>query len=76
MKTLVISLQEQNWEDDGGDHDPFITQLNDADYAELQKGEVLSSESTLVETLRKNTIVEVFPMTIDAVETVWISYEF
>lgn len=74
MKTLVISLQEENWGDDGGDHDPFITQLNDADYAELQKGEVLSSESALVKTLNKNKVAQVFPMTIDAVETVWITY--
>ena len=29
MKTYVCTMQQENWEDDGGDHDPFIIQVSD-----------------------------------------------
>lgn len=36
MKTYVCSLQQENWDDDGGDHDPFIIQVTDEEGAKLE----------------------------------------
>jgi hypothetical protein len=36
MKNVVITLQEENWEDDGGDHDPSLVTISDDEFAQLQ----------------------------------------
>jgi hypothetical protein len=36
MKTVVIVQQNDNWEDDGGDHDPLLISLSDADFITIK----------------------------------------
>lgn len=35
MKRVVIVMQEENWEDDGGDHDPDLIKVSDKDFDRL-----------------------------------------
>lgn len=77
MKTVVMVMQEQNWEDDGGAHDPFVVQLSDEDYQELKSIGILEKSGAHEELYDRvwNGIIEAkFPLQIDDVLNVW--YEF
>lgn len=37
MKHVVIVQQEENWEDDGGSHDPWVAEVSDEQLAVLDK---------------------------------------
>jgi hypothetical protein len=73
MKTVAMNLQHENWEDDGGAHDVFVVQLEDDEFEELKNIEILDSESELYEKLHSRQVFT-FPLTIDAVMTVWYKY--
>jgi hypothetical protein len=83
MKTIVVTLQHENWEDDGGDHDPFVTSVNDRDYKALVGCDTLkmyddegddSDHATLVNRLREGAFDPVYPLRIDNVFTIWYEY--
>jgi hypothetical protein len=83
MKTIVVSLQHENWEDDGGDHDPFVTQIDDNDYSALVESDILkiydddgndSDHATLIERLRAGKCEPFYPLRIDNVFTIWYEY--
>lgn len=83
MKLVVIVQQEENWEDDGGAHDPVLVQVSDEDLAFLQG---ISPEGddyyvvTDAENERVNQIIEHglvpewrFPCEIHGVFNIWWS---
>lgn len=77
-KTVVIVMQEQNWEDDGGAHDPFVVTISNEDYQEL-KGINIMERSGQHEDLYDRVWDSIvrdpqFPMQIDDVLNIW--YEF
>lgn len=74
MKTIVLTLQHENWEDDGGAHDAFIIELQDEYYEELKKVSVLDRESELYAAIDSANILNNFPITVDDVLNVWYSY--
>jgi hypothetical protein len=73
MKTIVCSLQEQNWEDDGGDHDPFVVQVSDTEFADLTKDDEIV-DSAVADDLRDRGIPLTAPVTIDWVGTIWYKF--
>lgn len=78
MKTVVIGMQEQNWEDDAGAHDPFITTISDEDYQEIQNIEIMEcsgAHEDLYNRIEAGVVSDpTFPMQIDDVLMIW--YEF
>lgn len=79
MKTLVVSFQHENWEDDGGEHDPEIIQISDEDFVMLDSIDVLdrgdADQEELYNRLLSSIIREPeFPLQIDYAMTVWFSY--
>jgi hypothetical protein len=83
MKTIVVTLQHENWEDDGGEHDPFVTSVNDYDYKALMECNTLkmsddegddSDEAKLIERLREGAFEPVYPLQVDNVFTIWYEY--
>ena len=76
-KTVVIVMQEQNWEDDGGSHNPFVVTISDEDYEELRKVELLEQSGAheeLYERMNAGMIDPTYPLQIDDVLNIW--YEF
>ena len=76
-KTVVIVMQEQNWEDDGGAHDPFVVTISDEDYEELRQIELLErsgAHEELYERMNDGMIDPTYPLQIDDVLNIW--YEF
>jgi mannitol/fructose-specific phosphotransferase system IIA component len=76
-KTVVIVMQEQNWEDDGGSHDPFVVTISDEDYEELRAVDMLErsgAHEELYERMNAGMIDPTYPLQIDDVLNIW--YEF
>ena len=76
-KTVVIVMQEQNWEDDGGSHDPFVVTISDEDYEELRAVSMLErsgAHEELYERMNAGMIDPTYPLQIDDVLNIW--YEF
>ena len=77
-KTVVIVMQEQNWEDDGGAHDPFVVTISDEDYEELKGVDIMErsgQHEDLYDRVWKSIVADPqFPMQIDDVLNIW--YEF
>lgn len=78
MKTIVYNLQHENWEDDGGDHDPVILEIEDSEYEEIVMAGVLESDTPLFEKLsaarRDDAQSVTFPIQVDDVMTIWFTY--
>lgn len=78
MKTVVITLQHENWEDDGGDHDAFVAQISEDDYNLLIEKDTLyksGDDSELYERILESVVSDPqFPMQIDNVLNVWYFY--
>jgi hypothetical protein len=74
MKTIAINFQHENWEDDSGAHDVFIVDLEDADYEELCKVDVLDRDSELYQRIDNATSRRDFPITIDDALSVWYRF--
>lgn len=74
---VVIVLQHENWEDDGGDHDPVLITLTKAQFDVLEAahtGRVI--DDTEVDALRDlihAAPVPALPCTIHAVFNFWYS---
>ena len=78
MKTIVFNVQHENWEDDGGEHDVQIKQVDDALFAELEnaKGSLVMDESPMTELEKAPDLsVTTWPLQVDAVFTFWYSYD-
>lgn len=86
MKTFVINFQDVNWDDDGGDHDPFVIQMEDEDMiarlhsTEFIPGNINTSEPDDMK--RKNADLKIaidnaiivnpeYPLTVDGVFVIW-----
>lgn len=74
VHNVVLTLQEENWGDSGGDHDPFIRTITPTQMAWLNKvltgpGLILASDPMMrsIETAPEPTL----PASIELVETVW-----
>lgn len=74
-KNIVLVTQEQNWEQDGGEHDPEAWTVLDADYVALQKMESNDPDENdfydIQEILKRSTPITEFPVMIDAVMNIW-----
>ena len=83
MKHIAMNLQHENWEDDGGDHDPFVVAISDEDFdtlqARLNSAEyvICANEDTddgvFLARICENVVTE-FPVTIDDCVVVWTSF--
>jgi hypothetical protein len=73
MHFIAVSLQEENWEDDGGDHDPFVTTVTTAELGQIQAGGTLKEGDPLIKKLRAATPVQL-PVQIEWIGTVWTKY--
>ena len=71
---LIVSLQDQNWEDDGGAHDPSLLHVTADQLAQLNKADTLSTESDLYTQLDAARVAVAMPVTIHWYGTVWTSY--
>lgn len=76
MKILAVNLQDQNWDDDGGDHDVFLIQVEDdvaEDIANLDEDECLSTDSALHKIITDSAmdLPYSFPISIDGVYSIW-----
>lgn len=79
---VVIVTQEENWQDDGGAHDPGVWRVNKETFERLKvidpvsesPAEIISYEE--MEKLFEDAMPagKEFPMTIDGVFNVWYSY--
>jgi hypothetical protein len=71
-KTVVISIREENWRDDGGDHDPFVAVITDRDYADYAMINAANGavDNATARYLRRCQIAPTYPLTIDGVFTV------
>ncbi len=84
---IAINVQEENWEDDGGAHDPFVIDLDllaqtDAALADMLKAGIAEGEDALpiltsdqASALGSDDIrVKSFPCEISGAMAVWFSY--
>lgn len=69
-----MNLQHENWEDSGGAHDVFVVELEDDELVELESLSILESESPLFEKINKHRKSVLYPLTVDAILSVWYSY--
>lgn len=61
-KNVVVVMQQENWEDDGGDHDPVLFQVSDKDFDFLETLRQQVSDSA--------TVDQVFSIGRDAVNSI------
>lgn len=75
IKTAVISVQDENWEDDGGDHCPKIYEISPADLAKLQAWEQQGPQKkhAVESLLSRSTEVNApqYPISVDGVFEIW-----
>jgi hypothetical protein len=74
MKIIVVVVQQENWEDDGGDHDPNIFEVDDADFDWVAKLHDKVTSGDMVDkfyTAARQIPVGIFPMQIDGVFNIW-----
>lgn len=74
-KTVVISVQDEDWEDDGGDHCPKIYEVSPTDLATLQIWEQegpqkVSAVESLISRSTEVTAPQ-YPISIDGVFEIW-----
>jgi hypothetical protein len=72
MKNIVINVQEENWQDDGGAHDPFAITVTEEDYQFL-KSDGVKSDDEIEVILDRSPYVDL-PAQIDDVFVVWTSW--
>lgn len=78
MKTVAVNLQDENREDDGEAHDPFVAIIDDADFAALQAADgcnPIPDEDPVIERLRAGRVeAAAFPVPIDACFAIWTCF--
>ena len=90
MKTYVVVMQDENWQDDGGDHDPFVVQISDPEIAaRLEQQPTIPNwidpadpddmsrpNADLTLALEKGKLTEItYPLQIDGVLNFWTSLD-
>lgn len=77
-KTVVVTIQHNNWEDDGGDHDPSVYEVDDSLYQDLvhmsreHASNSYDDVEDLGERLEKCVVTTPkYPMSIDGVFNIW-----
>ncbi len=74
MKNVVVSFQHENWEDDGGDHDPKLYSVSDEMFDRLEKLEGMDEVySEDFEDIVLSPSPEL-PCTLDGVFNIWYKY--
>lgn len=82
MKTAVVVLQHENWEDDGGDHDPRLVTIADPDFAFLASlAETDDADARIAERSEMDRVRAILaaaatpglPCQLDAVFNIWFS---
>ncbi len=83
---LAINLQEENWEDGGGAHDPFVIDLDllsqtDSALADMLKASIAGVKNSLpiltseqADALKSADIRASFPCEISGAMAIWFSY--
>lgn len=79
MKTVVICMQEENWEDDAGGHDPALVTISDADFEVLKTFEKLDvlthTQKQQVDAMCDGPYpIAELPCTLHGVFSFWFSY--
>ena len=76
-KTVVLTTQHENWDDDGGDHDCFAITVEDADFIKLKKlSEDVCDEGDFADIIIRAIpkTPEDYPLLIDGIFTIWYRY--
>jgi hypothetical protein len=76
MKNIVITLQDVNWDDDGGDHDAALISVSDQDFGAIGAD---ASSDTPVDYARRDAlrdivraaVVPTLPCEIHGVFNIW-----
>lgn len=73
---VVVVMQEENWEDDGGAHDPALISLTPAEFLRFQAAAEASSaidsdEADALEAIIHNAACPSLPCTVHAVLNIW-----
>lgn len=71
---IIVSFQDQNWEDDGGAHDPALLHVTTDQLEQLSKTDMLSKDSDLYNELDAARVNVPMPVTIHWYGTVWTEY--
>lgn len=71
---IIVSFQDQNWEDDGGAHDPVLLHVTADQLERLVKTGVLSKDSNLYTELEAAHASVPMPVAIHWYGAVWTSY--
>jgi len=74
-RNVVITLQHENWEDDGGDHDPHLVTISKAQFDALEAAStgrtIGGDEADAVRDLIRNAPSPSLPCTLHAVFNFW-----
>ena len=84
MPNIAINLQHEEWEDDGGAHDPFVIDLDalrviDATLADVMTAAISDPENIPMitrdsaDTLNLDSVRASFPCMVDAAFAVWFA---
>ena len=69
---ILASIQDNNWEDDGGDHDPILLSVTPEQLDLIQTTDSFETESEEFDELMKCLVVEHdWPVTIHWYGTIW-----
>jgi hypothetical protein len=71
---VVLSAQDENWEDDGGDHDPFTRMLTPTQLRWLDNSGMVHPQDPMWLSIRYSAPEPTLPAMVERVETVWTAY--
>lgn len=75
MPYYIVSFQDQNWEDDGGAHDPVLVELSEDDWRKLMDISVLPKDSEFYTQIEESYVgPSVLPVLVSGYGTVWTSW--
>lgn len=77
-KNIVLVTQEENWQDDGGSHNPIALTVSEEDYLLLRQLEKKDPDEVAWEVidniLDRSTKIDKFPIMIDGLFNIWYKY--
>jgi hypothetical protein len=77
MHNVVVVMQEENWQDDGGEHDPILVTVNDSELKVLQDAEssVVGTDLNYeIRSILERAPAPSLPCELTAVFNIWYGY--